>query len=80
MTAPDRQRDGGLGVPLHPWQARIVEMVMAQEPDGTWTHERLHLVAPRYRPAPCIIRPDSPHVCVHPGHAGLHGNPRQENT
>ena len=78
MTAPDRQRDGGLGLSLHPWQARTVEMVMSQEPDGTWTHKRFHLVAPRHRPEPCIIRPDRPHVCVRPDHAGLHGTPRQE--
>lgn len=29
---------------------------------------------------PCIIRPDRPHVCVRPDHAGLHGTPRQETT
>lgn len=31
-------------------------------------------------PDECVMRPDRPHVCVRPDHAGLHGTPRQETT
>lgn len=42
--------------------------------------EEAHLTITVSRPEPCVIRPDAPHVCVRPDHAGLHGTPRQETT
>ena len=42
-----------IGLTLLPWQARILESALAQNPDGTWRHRVFRLAVPRRgRPIP----------------------------
>ena len=78
----DNEHQAVAGLPLLPWQARLVEQVMAKDPDGTWTHPKLRLAVPRYYPDPdlCVMRPDRPHVCLRPDHDARHGRPTPKET